>query len=197
MTYTQVNWDKKWLLNELRRKLSIDWYLVAKEPHLVSGMHIHVILHLKGRKEISNPTFFNILGVHPEINTLSKKDIKKTRDYCEKNKDFILNYIEKISLEATLMDIAEKEGLVSALCYFRTKTSGKPYLQTLGKTKKSLEAHLNLRKAEQRKQNDLLATKMVPNLSYFSFLKEDKQQTLNYELTTVQSTEVKCKISEV
>jgi hypothetical protein len=84
--------------------------IVAHEPHKAGGFHFHVFCEWPERKNVRNPRYFDLLGLHPNVQTCRNK--KNTILYIIKDGKYILHGINEGEINAFRSGLNEFVGFL-------------------------------------------------------------------------------------
>jgi len=88
LTYSQANGLLvSTIVERIKKEKNLRYHCIAQEKHQDGGIHYHVHLEYSRRKDIKNPTYFDIDGKHPSIEVVQHPTSWNT--YCKKDGDFI------------------------------------------------------------------------------------------------------------
>jgi len=93
LTYPQCSLSKEDLLLKLQAIKSPDYYVIGQENHADGNLHLHALLRYNKPVDVRSPTFFDIDGFHPNMQTARHPD--KVRDYVKKDGNYIESWADK------------------------------------------------------------------------------------------------------
>jgi hypothetical protein len=106
LTYPQCNLPKEDLLAFLNSKFVLKSYVIAKELHEDGHPHLHAVIKLATRCNITNAGYLDTGGFHPNIQNV--RSLVASERYCSKSGDFISDHeiIEEKPTWAAIRDQA-------------------------------------------------------------------------------------------
>lgn len=111
LTYPQCLLDKDflytYLLNLPIAGQKPDKICLAREMHQDGNPHYHVFLSFLERRNITDPTFFDVNGYHPNVQSV--RSVKNVLNYILKDNDYLANFEVKKPTVKELADRAADE----------------------------------------------------------------------------------------
>ena len=164
LTYSQVHEELtcEEVLCQLKLKVHVNHYLIAREHHKKEGVHIHVLLELHSKCDTRDSSYLDITykGKVFHGNYQRVRNKQKVQQYIVKDGNFIKNaeyqvFIKKgttnvlITIEEHILELARKEGVRNALkTYISLATS--VALKNIERLRKNITSILKIEEKEEQ-----------------------------------------------
>lgn len=107
LTYPKCNLERSTILEELKKKVDLENYLIATEKHLDGTDHIHAYLKLKKKLHTRDERFFDINSFHPNIQSV--RSPKAVIKYVSKDGNYLTDLSETAIQQAVLDNVKASE----------------------------------------------------------------------------------------
>lgn len=106
VTYPKCNLEPSFILEELKKVLDIDSYLIAQEKHMDGSLHLHCYLRLVKKINLKDERKLDINNFHPNIQ--SCRSPKAVLKYVSKDNNYVTNISDTAIQQAKIEN--EKVG---------------------------------------------------------------------------------------